>query len=145
MTLINKSAVVRYKTAEMFALVDNISSYPEFLSWCSMTVERKRTDDEVLATIEIAHAAFRKSFTLSHYIQKNKKIEMRLVEGPFNTFVGLWNFDPIEDDGCKVSFELEYQFSNRLLGLVAGPLFDEIANSLVDQFAQRAKQVYGIR
>jgi ribosome-associated toxin RatA of RatAB toxin-antitoxin module len=144
MTVISKHSAVPYQASEMFALVDDVASYPEFLPWCNATAVLYRSEDEVRATIEIAHAAFHKSFSILHRMQNNKMIEMRLVEGPFKHFEGFWRFEPIAD-GCKVYFELEFRFSSKLLGLAAGPLFGQIANSLVDAFTQRAAQIYGSR
>jgi ribosome-associated toxin RatA of RatAB toxin-antitoxin module len=72
-------------------------------------------------------------------------IEMRLKEGPFRHLQGYWRFDPLGDEGCKVSLDLEFEFSSRVLGMVIGPVFNQVANSLVDSFQQRALDVYGRR
>jgi ribosome-associated toxin RatA of RatAB toxin-antitoxin module len=72
-------------------------------------------------------------------------IEMRLIEGPFKHLNGFWRFDPLGEDGCKVSLDLEYEFASRVLSMVVGPVFNQIANSLVDSFIKRAVEVYGKR
>ena len=72
-------------------------------------------------------------------------IEVRLVEGPFKHLNGFWRFDPLGESGCKVSFDLEFEFASRVLSMVVGPVFSQIANSLVDSFLKRAEQVYGKR
>ena len=56
---------------------------------------------------------------------------------------GFWHFQSLGDAGCKVSLDLEYEFSSRLLKITVGPIFDHIANSLVDAFCQRARNKYG--
>lgn len=145
MTSINKSALVPYSPAEMFALVDDIESYPQFLPWCRAARILERTDDEVRATIALSKGGVDKSFTTCNRNQRNKMIEMRLVEGPFQRLEGFWRFDPLGDDGCKVSLDLEFEFASRVLGMVIGPVFSQIANSLVDSFQQRAVAVYGKR
>ena len=38
---------------------------------------------------------------------------------------------------------MDFEFRNPMVGLVAGPIFEDIANSLVDAFAHRAKKIYG--
>lgn len=127
----------------MFALVDDIEAYPTFLPWCQSTTVHNRTDDEVNATLDIAYRGFHKSFTTCNRNQYGKTIEMRLVEGPFRELEGLWRFDELGDDGCKISFDLQFEFSNKLIGLAFGPVFSQIANSLLDAFCIRAKELYG--
>lgn len=143
MTTINKSALVPYQVAEMFALVDDINAYPQFLPWCKSSTVLSRTEDEVKATIEIYHSGLHKSFTTCNRNMNNKMIEMRLLEGPFRHLEGFWRFDELGEDGCKISLDLEFEFSNRLVGMAFGPIFSQIANSLVDAFCNRAKEVYG--
>jgi ribosome-associated toxin RatA of RatAB toxin-antitoxin module len=143
MTSINKSALVPYSPAQMFALVDGIEAYPEFLPWCKSTRILSRSEDEVRATIELSKGGVEKAFTTCNRNQKNKMIEMRLIEGPFKRLEGFWRFDALGDDGCKVSLDLEFEFASRILGMVVGPVFSQIANSLVDAFQQRAVDVYG--
>ena len=145
MTCISKSALVPYSPQEMFALVDDIDSYPEFLPWCSDARVVSRSDDEVCASISISKSGVDKSFVTCNRNQKNKMIEMRLKEGPFRHLQGYWRFDPLGDEGCKVSLDLEFEFSSRVLGMVIGPVFNQVANSLVDSFQQRALDVYGRR
>ncbi len=145
MTSISKSALVPYSPAQMFALVDAIEVYPEFLPWCRATKVLSRTDDEVRATIELSKGGVEKAFTTCNRNQKNKMIEMRLVEGPFKRLEGYWRFDALGDEGCKVSFDLEFEFASRMLDMVVGPVFSQIANSLVDSFHKRAVEVYGKR
>jgi len=145
MTTINKSALVPYTPAEMFALVDDIEAYPEFLSGCRRTQVLSRSADEVRATIELSKGGVEKAFTTCNRIQQNKMIEVRLVEGPFKHLNGFWRFDPLGEDGCKVSFDLEFEFASRVLSTVVGPVFSQIANSLVDSFMKRAVEVYGKR
>jgi ribosome-associated toxin RatA of RatAB toxin-antitoxin module len=145
MTVISKSALVSYSPAQMFALVDGIEAYPEFLPWCRGAKVLSRTDDEVRATIELSKGGVEKAFTTCNRNQKNKMIEMRLVEGPFRQLEGFWRFDALGDDGCKVSFDVEFEFASRMLGMVVGPVFSQIANSLVDSFHKRAVEIYGKR
>lgn len=145
MTTINRSALVPYSPAEMFALVDDIDAYPEFLPGCRRTQVLSRSADEVRATIELSKGGVEKAFTTCNRIQRNKMIEVRLVEGPFKRLNGFWRFDPLGEQACKVSLDLEFEFASRVLGMVVGPVFHQIANSLVDSFLKRAVEVYGKR
>ncbi|MDT8388391.1 MAG: type II toxin-antitoxin system RatA family toxin [Thiogranum sp.] len=145
MTIISKSALVPYTPAQMFALVDDIEAYPQFLPWCKQAEVLSRNEDEVRATLELSKGGVEKSFTTRNLNQKDKMIEIRLVNGPFKRLDGYWRFDRLGDEGCKISLDLEFEFSSRMLGMVVGPVFSQIANSLVDAFMQRAKDVYGGR
>jgi ribosome-associated toxin RatA of RatAB toxin-antitoxin module len=127
----------------MFALVNDIESYPRFLPWCRSTQILSRTDDEVRASIEMAKGALHKSFTTCNRLQHNKMIEIRLIEGPFQRLEGYWRFQCLDVQACKISLDMEFEFANTLLSVAVGPVFNQIANSLVDAFCNRAVQVYG--
>lgn len=143
MTTISKNALVPYSATEMFDLVNDIESYQRFLPWCRSSSVLSETEDEVRATIEIAHGSLHKSFTTCNRLQKNKMIEMRLEQGPFKHLEGFWRFDVLGERACKVSLDLDFEFSNKLVGMAMGPIFSQIANSLVDAFSKRAVEVYG--
>ncbi len=145
MAVISRSALVPYAAHQMFHLVDDIESYPEFLPWCRSTKILSREQDEVHASIELARSGVHKTFTTCNRAQKNKMIEIRLVEGPFKHLEGFWRFESLSESGCKVSLDLEFEFASKLLGMAVGPVFHQIANSLVDAFTRRAIDVYGKR
>ncbi|SCZ49555.1 type II toxin-antitoxin system RatA family toxin [Thiohalomonas denitrificans] len=143
MPSISKSALVPYSAAQMYALVNDIDSYSDFLPWCGASELLSAGEDEIRAVIEIAHGSLHKSFTTRNRLQKNKMIEMRLEKGPFRHLEGFWRFDELDDNACKVRLDLDFEFSNRLMGMAMGPIFSQIANSLVEAFVKRAEQVYG--
>jgi ribosome-associated toxin RatA of RatAB toxin-antitoxin module len=145
MPIINRSALVPYNAAEMFSLVDDVEAYPQFMPWCKSATVLSRDDDEVRASMELVRGGFEKSFTTCNRLQKNKMIEIRLVKGPFRQLYGFWRFEPIGENACKVSLHLNFEFVNKLVGIAMGPVFNQIANTLVDSFCQRAIDVYGKR
>ncbi len=145
MPAINRNALVPYSPAEMFALVDDVAAYPQFLPWCKNARVLSRDEDEVHAALDLARGGFEKSFTTCNRLQKNKMIEMRLVEGPFRHLEGFWRFEPIGESACKVSLDLDFEFANKLVGMAFGPVFSQIANTLVDSFCKRASDVFGKR
>ena len=145
MASIKKTALVGYTPAQMFKLVDDIEEYPGFLPWCKSTVVHSRTEDEVKATITVTKSGIQHSFTTLNRLIHPKMIEVRLYEGPFRHLEGFWRFDSImdgEQEGCQVSFDLEFEFSNKFIGLTVGPVLQKIAETFVDAFCQRAKEVY---
>ena len=145
MESVDRSALVPYTPQEMFELVSDIESYPRFLPWCHGARIVSRDVDELRASIEFAVGGVSRSFTTRNRHQVNKMIEMHLVDGPFSRLDGCWRFDPLGAEGSKIALFLEYDFSNRVLGLVVGPIFGQIANTLVGAFEQRAVEIYGPR
>lgn len=143
MSSIRKTALIPYSAARMFALVDDIESYPQFLPWCGGAEVISRDEDQVKASVTIAHKGIHKSFTTVNRNQPGKMIEMRLVDGPFRMLEGFWRFDDLGESGCKVSLDLEFEFSGKLVALAMGPVFSQIANTLVDAFCERARKLYG--
>ncbi|MDH5392768.1 MAG: type II toxin-antitoxin system RatA family toxin [Gammaproteobacteria bacterium] len=146
MPLISRQSLVMYSPAEMFALVNDINAYPDFLPWCKSAHILSQTDDMIEASVEIAKGSLNKSFTTRNLLQKNKMIEMSLLEGPFKHLEGFWRFNPLKEPmACKVSLDLEFEFNNKLIAIAVGPVFSKIANTLVDSFCKRAVDVYGER
>lgn len=143
MTTISRSALVPYTPAQMFHLVDDVEAYPQFLPWCRDSRVLSRDEDEVRASLDIAYGGLHKSFTTLNRLQQDKMIEIRLVSGPFKRLEGFWRFDGLGKDGCKVSLDLEFEFSGRLLSMTFGPVFGQIANSMLDAFVRRAEDVHG--
>lgn len=146
MPLISRNALVPYSTEEMYKLVADIEDYPKFLPWCRSTQVMSRNEQEVKASIEIARGALNKSFATINRMQQNKMIEMRLLQGPFKHLQGFWRFDELKTaTACKISFDLDFEFESKLVAMVAGPVFSQIANSMVEAFTKRAIEVYGER
>ena len=145
MEKIDRSALVPYTAKEMFALVSDIEAYPDFLPWCTQASVLSHRHDEVRASVSFSVGGMSRSFATRNYLQVNKMIEMQLVEGPFSSLHGCWQFDSLGDAGCKIALHLEYDFSSRMLGMVVGPVFNQISNTMVDSFQHRAVEVYGER
>ncbi len=141
--MINRSALVPFSASSMYELVNNIEKYSEFLPWCKSTTVHRRQDAEVEASIEIAKAGLHKIFTTRNVNKENSEIKMKLVNGPFKTLNGKWFFLPLEDRACKVVFEIDFEFSNKLLDMSFGPIFSQICNTMVESFVKRAEDLYG--
>lgn len=143
MAVVHKSVLLGYSAEQMFALVDNIEEYPKFLPWCGGTEVRSREDNKVVASIRINYHGVKQSFSTENLNSPPTSIKMVLLEGPFKHLHGEWTFKPLRADACKIDFELHYEFSNRMLDSLIGPVFNMIANSFVDSFSKRAEAVYG--
>ncbi|SFV55286.1 Putative oligoketide cyclase/lipid transport protein, similarity with yeast ubiquinone-binding protein YOL008W [hydrothermal vent metagenome] len=143
MHYISKSAIVGFSSKEMFDLVNDIDAYPQFLNWCQNSSIISKNGNEVIASIEVNQAVFKQSFTTINTLEINKKIQMRLKDGPFKTLQGAWIFQELNENASKVALELEFNFSNKLLDISLSPIFGSIASSQLDAFVKRAKIVYG--
>lgn len=143
MTTIEKSALVRFSAPQMFALVEDIESYPQFLPWCRSSRILKREGDVVEAELEIARAGFHKSFATRNTHKGQDEIHIRLLRGPFSHLEGIWRFQPLREDASKISLELEFELSGRLADLAFDAVFNQICNTLVGAFTERAKALYG--
>lgn len=129
----------------MFALVADVELYGQFLPWCGGAHVLEREPGAVTASVTIAYRGVNKAFTTRNMLDPGRGMTLQLVDGPFRHLHGQWRFEPLDDQACKVSLNLDFEFENRLIALVVGPVFESIANSLVDSFRQRARELYGQR
>lgn len=127
----------------MFALVDDIESYPEFLPWCSDAEVHLREGDIAEATLELHRGGIRKRFRTRNTATGSSAIDMALIGGPFKHLDGGWRFQALGDAGCKVTLDIEFEFSVAIVDRVFGTFFEDVCNRLVDAFTQRADVVYG--
>lgn len=145
MTVVDKSALVPYTAQEMFDLVADIESYPQFLPWCGGARVVARAEETVTAAIEIAYSGVHKTFTTRNDHTPPARIQMQLLDGPFKRLDGNWHFDILDAMHCKIALHLEFEFANMLLALALNSTFSKIADSMVDSFLRRAIDVYGKR
>jgi ribosome-associated toxin RatA of RatAB toxin-antitoxin module len=143
MALVQKSVLVAQSAERMYALVNDVESYPQFLPWCSAAQIEHREPKLVRAALSIDFRGFKQTFRTENQLQPDELIEIRLLSGPFRTLNGTWRFTSLASDACRIDFRLLYEFSSRLLEKPAAPVFGYIANSLVDAFIKRADKLYG--
>ncbi|MBU2570262.1 MAG: type II toxin-antitoxin system RatA family toxin [Gammaproteobacteria bacterium] len=143
MVLVQKSALVKYSAQKMFDLVDNIEAYPEFLPWCSGSRILSRKDDVVEAELMVAKGGFKKSFATRNKLDHGGRITIELLNGPFTHLEGKWDFMPLREDASKISLDLEFEMSGKLASLAFGAVFNQICNTMVASFTERAKEIYG--
>ena len=143
MPLVERSALVTFTPAQMFALVNDVGRYPEFLPWCIAARAEQVTPAERLATVKVARGVLQAEFTTRNSLQPDTQIHMQLVHGPFRDLKGLWRFDALGVKGCKVQFRVEFEFKNRLTATAFNAIFETLCATIVDAFAQRAQKIYG--
>lgn len=145
MRKVNKSALVPYPAAQMYALVNDVERYPEFLPWCRGAQVISHTESEMHARLDLARGGLHKTFTTRNALEPGRAITMTLENGPFRHLEGRWQFLDLGPEGSKVTLDMEFEFAGMVLDLMAGPVFHEICNSLVDAFIRRAASLHGTR
>jgi ribosome-associated toxin RatA of RatAB toxin-antitoxin module len=140
---ISKSAIVPYSPQQMFELVNNINDYSNFLNWCDSSSILNETGNQITASVQINKNGFKQSFTTNNTSMPFESIKMQLLDGPFDELSGEWRFEALGDSAAKVFLDLEFSFKSRIADMTMSPLFKSIANSQLDAFVERAKQIYG--
>lgn len=135
---VKRSALVNQSPAKLFALINDIESYPQFLPWCTHARVESRTPHEIVATIGVRQGALQGEFTTRNTLEADRSVHMRLVSGPFRELEGKWQLTPVED-GCRVELAMRFAFRNSLTGLLFEPKFAATVGSLVDAFVARAR------
>ena len=143
MKRIVRSAIVECAASEVFSLVDDIESYPEFVPWCLRATVHQRTGDHARATLEIGYRGLRHSITTENMNKPVESIDMRMLKGPFRKFSSGWRFRSLGELAANIEFHMEYEFASAALGRILDPLFDNLANTMVDVFSQRIAVVCG--
>jgi len=143
MAVVKKSALVPHSARRMFDLVYDVESYPQFLPWCHRTQVISEDADQICGRIEVARLGIHQTFSTCNRFERDTRMDIALLDGPFRKLHGGWRFTPLREDACKVELDLEFEFSGRLIDKAFGTVFNQIANSLVDAFCKRADQVYG--
>ncbi|MBK5072070.1 SRPBCC family protein [Budviciaceae bacterium CWB-B4] len=144
MQRIKRSALVNYSAGQMYKLANDVLSYPKFLPGCVSSRILEQTENTMTASIDVAKVGIRKTFTTSNQMVEDSIIDMKLVDGPFRTLQGGWLFTPLGDDACRIEFNLEFEFSSKLIEIAFGRIFQDLAQNMVQAFTRRAKEVYGV-
>lgn len=142
MAQVNKTVLIHHTAAQMYALVDDVNSYPAFLPWCGGVDLLHQDAQSTKATIHIAYHGLKQNFTTENHKTYPNLMDIKLVDGPFKHLEGVWKFIELSDEACKIEFMLSYEFANSFLEKLIAPVFSHIANTFVDGFVARADVVY---
>lgn len=142
MAIVNRSALLPYSAHDMYCLVNDVASYPNFMDGCSSVEILEHTDQLMRATLCLKKAGMEVVLTTCNQLVADTSIEMCLQDGPFKTFSGLWQFKPLSDSACKLTLDLEFEFKSRTLAKLATGMFSGVSNNLVDSLCKRADEIY---
>ena len=145
MHTVTRSLILPYSTAEMYSLVDDVDRYHEFLPWCEISAVLKRERSAVTARIGVCFKGLSTAFTTRNRLISDEEITIELVEGPFDHLTGGWRFSSLDEKACRVSLEMRFSLAGRLANQTITPVFKHICSTLVESFAERARELYGER
>ena len=136
---IRRSVLVPYSAEAMFDLIEQAEIYPSFLPWCTGAEILERSDDWVAARLEFSYLSLRFTMRTRNPKRRPEWLQVRMVEGPFKQFHGDWRLVPLADQGCRVAFDLSYQFSEGVVDQVAKAALGRIFGSVIEAFVKRAE------
>ena len=142
MTRIDRSALVNFSAQQMFDLVNDIESYPHFMQGCTAARIISSNDEELVGELTLSKAGIKQKLTTRNVLVPGREMSMELVKGAFTAFSATWRFNPLTESACKVTLEMEFEFSGGLVDFAMERLFSSSANNLVDALVQRAHLVY---
>jgi len=142
MQVVERSALVTYTAAQMFALVNDVARYPEFLPWCVGARVEDGAGGERVAALKVVRGVLQTEFTTRNTLQQDSRIHMQLMHGPFRQLTGEWSFDAIESRGSRVNFRVEFEFKNRLTATAFNGVFEAMCGTIIDAFVLRAQTIY---
>src|ERR1700674_585099 len=142
MQVVERSALVTYTAAQMFALVNDVARYPEFLPWCVGARVEEVAGGERIAALKVARGVLHTEFTTRNTLQQDSQIHMKLIHGPFRDLTGVWSFEAIGSRGSRVHFRVEFEFKNRLTAAAFNSVFESLCGTIVDAFVLRAQTIY---
>ncbi|WP_395790778.1 type II toxin-antitoxin system RatA family toxin [Aquimonas sp.] len=140
MTPITRSALVRRPATLMFDLVNEVEDYPRRFAWCEGAHILERSEEAMLARLELKMGALRTAFTTRNRLERPGLIELQLVEGPFTRLSGRWVFTALAEDASKVALELNFETAGRIVGSALAIGFTSLADRMVDDFVREAQR-----
>ena len=139
---LRKTVLVAHSAEQMFDLIEAAEHYPEFLPWCARATIVRRDETVVIADIDVDVHGVRFGFRTHNPKRRPAWMAVEMARGPFRHFHGEWRLTPLAAQGCRIDFDMRYEFDHTVLGKLAGPVFDRIANTLVDAYVARADRLY---
>jgi coenzyme Q-binding protein COQ10 len=142
------SHVVNHTPEQMFELVADVESYPQFVPLCQALRVRRRFAgaggaEVVLAEMEVGYKAIRERFTSRVTLNRGeRRIDVEYVDGPFSHLENIWRFNDAENGKCRIEFYIAYEFRSRVLATLMGSMFDAAFRKFASAFETRADQVF---
>tara|TARA_B100001996_G_scaffold153339_1_gene116669 strand:+ start:141 stop:596 length:456 start_codon:yes stop_codon:yes gene_type:complete len=141
--------VLPHTPTQLFDLVADVESYPDFLPWC-LAVRIKERDPPhpsdghtfIVADMVIGFKIFRERFTSQVECQRPGRIDVNYTNGPFRYLNNHWVFTEVGKSSCEIDFFVDFEFRSIILQKAIGIVFNEAVQKMVDAFEARADILY---
>jgi len=140
--------VLPYAPAQLFALVGDVERYPQFVPWVKrLRAWNQRAEGEGVTTLdaeaEVGFSIIHERFSTHVRLDEPAlAIDASLISGPFRRLENRWRFVG-HAKGAELSFEIDFEFKNRLLDALLAANFHRAVGKLISCFEERARQLYG--
>jgi ribosome-associated toxin RatA of RatAB toxin-antitoxin module len=138
---IKRTALVAQPPERMYALINDIESYPQFVPGCTSARVESRSEGEIVATLGVRRGLLHAEFTTRNELEANRSVRMQLVRGPFRFLEGQWILSPVGEKGCRIDLAMRFAFASAFSGVIFERIFEQTAASLVDAFVARARSL----
>ncbi len=140
-----RSALLPYAAEDIFALVNDVARYREFLPFCIASEVIEASEYEVVGRMAFARLGMSHALTTRNRLTRPSHIGIEFVDGPFTRLAGEWQFQALQAAACKVSFRVEFEVQAKFLQFAAASAISQAAQQAMDAFHKRAVQLYGKR
>lgn len=132
-----------YSSVQIYDLVIDINSYPDFLPWCLSAKEYGTSKKKFIADLEIGYNFLKESFTSEVQANSPKRILSTAISGPFKVLNNEWLFKDLSNNQCAVKLKIEFEFKSAIIHGMIGKIFENTSRTMIDAFEERARSLYG--
>lgn len=139
----HEQRILPHSAGQMFDLVADVKSYPEFLPWVSAIRIRKDDEQEMLADMVVGFKSLRETFSSRVLKTPKSSIVVDYLDGPMKHLHNAWKFADLPEGGSTVDFTVDFSFRNKMFEALAGQFFDSALRKMTSAFIERADKLYG--
>ncbi|BAK66477.1 putative oligoketide cyclase [Sphingobium sp. SYK-6] len=138
----NETRRLPYSPAQMYDLVADVASYPEFLPWVTAIRVRSQSETEMVADMVVGFKGLRETFTSRVVKRRPESVHVDYVDGPLRHLSNDWQFRPDGEGGVLIDFSVDFAFKSRMFEMLAGQVFDRALRKMIGAFEERAAALY---
>ena len=142
MISIERNALLLYSAEQIYTLINDVETYPQYMDGCVGAEVLEQTDGLMLARLDLAKKNIRYSLTTRNTLQPPERVTMQLVDGPLSDFSGEWRVQALHASACKVSIDIKFRLKSELLRGPLRMLLNAMADNMVDALTRRARDLY---
>lgn len=149
MPKIIETKIMNFSAKEIYDLVVDVESYPQFLPWCkNAQISKHISASNIQAELLINFKNIFEKYTSDViFLQKSATeycVEAKAIKGPFKSLINQWKITEIGHKKTQVEFFLEFEFNSILLGKMLSAIFSSATQKMMNAFENRALTLYKI-